>query len=255
MRTDFTLYSDSPSVYLASEGLHGRTPSNVLHLVQGTEDLLKQAMHEGLVMPLMMAEEGAYQTRVVVGELSDQEAAEYTGAVAWYLRLTDGRLALSGGLSLFQRDIGGDLVEDFIHTVEVPAGDYAVRVLTFLPGKTAFSNLEKTALKEGFETVGEYWRRTREGFEFPDWLRQHCLEYSEADPGHEAEWEGYADEMDETTSDRVYSANERFVELLIQLVPTAKLPDRFPYLEFGACDWEVRKPATCPTGIEASAEE
>jgi hypothetical protein len=214
-------------------------------------DALRQARAAALLLPVAMQNRPAgFTAQVVVGPLSPQQEAEWVGRLAGRLKIPCGCLAIGEIDELFGEP-DQQPREIFLAHVAVPPGEYWVEVFAFLPGPEAwdlFSSGEVYRFappgRGRGEAVGAYFRRTRPGVPFPDWVRQHLCEEPEDDPGHEEEWERA---RCETPRD--------YLGHVIRLLPDrdagADGPrQRGPWLQF-----KRRKPATCPLGIPLERAE
>ena len=201
----------------------------------GSEESLRQMVERGAIMPMSLYQDDGYAVRVVLGDLTEQEAAEWTARVQWKLHIPCGKLLVTGALD------NEDSVEPAKDGecywlgcyVDVPPGDYQVEVYSYPPGDltTGWGQIENYDGKGLFKpTTGiepekplDYFRRTRPNEEPPRWLvRDGLLE------------------------------NE-FIQFVVRLTPlTAELPP--PEFEEGDfLQWQFRKPELCPLGIRSQS--
>ncbi len=189
MRRDYHVDNEATIVLLRSAG--GGAPER-----KEIHTNLASAVANGWTALLELIQDDSFNLRVVVGELSAQEEAEWVGKVQWSLRAPSHRLILETGLE-------PSLAEEEVRTLalEVPAGDYRATCYAYLPGVNSWACLREAG---HVEALGEWFRRTRGGEPMPDWLLVHLAEAPGEDPGHEHEWESFI-------------LTEDFVEALIRL--------------------------------------
>jgi len=193
-------------------------------------------------MQVVLDHKGGFSGGIVVGALTRQEQVEWVGRLSGHLRVPCGQIVFPGGL------------------VSVPRGNYSVEVLCYLNSETAghiidqwHAGIERTGGQElrqhpfcQREALGAYFRRTRPGQAFPQWLIKACCDDPHEDPGHEAEWVQRR-QSNHTQSTEDVAHQESFVELIIQLRPIEQLPPAIPPQP--GWPWHLRKPAQCPLGI------
>lgn len=239
IRLDFAVQEAGCLIWVAPRDLGGLSPAHVGQIWMGqapekTADLVAR----GILMPMELYQDDGYYVRFMVGDLTEQEAAEWTARVRWKLNVACGQVMVGGCLSEdFEDEVaeiqpatpgGGYWMGGY---VEIPPGDYQVEVYGCPPGdlSAGWGHITNTSLfgtVPGIEPESEmeYFRRTRPGQALPAWLQ-----------------EGY----DETP----------YVNFIIRLSPlTDDLP--FPKLDGDGClVWEFRKPAICPLGMRAEVAE
>ena len=236
-------------VVTSAERLDGRRPP----LAEAGAELTELA-RSGAGALLGLEDDEPVVVRVVLGAPTPQEDEEWVGRLELPLDLPDGRLALASGRGFLR----GDYDEELVRFVEVPSGRYRVSIEAQLVGINGEACLERAGdlgADEPGEPLGAYFRRTRPGAEVPEWLQVHCAQFPHLDPGHEEEWEDFAE------SDRFAALEEEaertglgFVDLLLRLEPVAELPELHATFEEDGVlrEAEVRKPARCPLGLRAT---
>jgi len=213
--------------------------------LRGGGDALRRARKAVLVLPLALQNRPAgFTAQVVLGPVSAQQEAEWVGRLAGRLKIPCGCLVIGEIDELF-RDPAQEPREILVAHVAVPPGEYLVEVFALLPGPEAWDLFSSG---EGYrfaspgggrgEPIGTYFRRTRPGVPFPDWLRQHLCEEPDDDPGHVPEWEHAR-----------YESPRDYLGHVIRLSPSGETGgdgsrQRGPWLQF-----KRRKPALCPLGI------
>lgn len=251
-QTDFTLYNESCQLYLADEQIAKAKASELLGLTNADEAQLLPALEQGLFIPLALYEDGSLNIRVAERELTEQESNEWLNCTQWKLHIPSGTLSISGGLSLFQQHLDTDSAEyheDFVCTVFVEPGWYLIKAYGYLPSKSVFPYEETEP-----EAIGNWFRRTRPGQEFPEWLQLWCLDNPELDPGHNEEWDAHYKKIGAQGFKKlVDTLQERYLEYLFHLTPIqadTKLPP--PVLNGSVLWWDARKPERCPIGLDVN---
>lgn len=193
-----------------------------------------QLLQDGVCLPLYFPGDCALdQALILVGDLSEQEEAEWIGRLRGKLEIPCGEFMI----------VGGGMAEDFeealdhfqapnphaVHFVKVKVepGTYLVEVYAFVSSMTV--NVAWDEMDDDAEHIVDWWQRTRPGQEPPAWLQ----EYQE---------EGYVE------------AEQGLVEYIIRLVPTTEdIPLAELEEETKWCGvFEIRRPALCPLGIPVS---
>jgi hypothetical protein len=210
---DLLVYNDSTMLSLFTEPPDKKAPP-----VSSGKDGVQREL--AFVLPL--CQDDSYSMRVRLGSPSASEKREFIGSAAGHLDLSSGVL-LSGESG-----------------IDVPPQRYRVEVRSFLPHSMGWWQWERAAGKK--EKIGAYWRRTRPGTAFPDWLRWNCLNAPMDDPGHEKEWRSLK------TIEPIKTA---YVDFLVCLLRPSGSKPISPSNRNGIAEWEIRCPAICPQGIQA----
>lgn len=234
-RIDFTIREAGCLLYIADQNLGG-LPFNRFHEFFGGEKGLKELTLQGAVIATSLYQDDGYNVRIVVGELTAAEVAEWTARVSWKLNLESGKMVVSG--------VADEDLEDYLADfpiaeneadyelgclVEIPRGEYSATIYSYPPNDLAggWMRIENSRLfRECFgadanlqyEKPIDYFSRTRPAETPPAWVNDG---YEEAD----------------------------FLDFLIHLAPFS---DEITSPEFepdGCLLWTFRKPATCPVGI------
>ena len=242
--TDLSVYNEATGFSLHARGVGGLTRETL------SDDLLA-SVRDGLVIPVELVQDDSLLVRVVLGDLTEAEEAEWVGRIVWKLRVPCGSLAVEGGLDPRIED-----EDDFVRFVDVPPGDYRVEVLTYLHGVNGTYCVADLLTDE---PLGAWFRRTRPGVTMPTWLKMELLEEPEADPGHEREWEEFAEYVDRLSPkqyDRLFE-EERLVDFVVRLTPLEGEMGEPECSEHGwfAIDAGARKPERCPLGIAIDASQ
>jgi hypothetical protein len=128
--------------------------------------------------------------------------------------------------------------------VKVSPSSYLAEVFVYLPCVNAYHGLQTVKGKK--EPMGAYFRRTRPGEPFPQWLKRRCVEDPSEDPGHEREWRESDLDADE---DR--ESGLQYIDMLLRLSPLPTNPP-VPPKKFWFPPWVApRKPSRCPLGLVA----
>ncbi len=236
MRRDVFLYCVNRSVALSSRDLaeHDR-----LALSRN----LSGAVEAGLVVSLGLAHPGPLVVRVVEGALTEQEQAEWVGHFAAWLQLPDGRLGVESGFPPYP-----DL--HTLRSVEVSPGRHRLDVYTYmggsLNGEVCFRQVGEGA------PLGAWFRQTRPGEEFPDWLALRCMDYPEMDPGFEEDWAALAESRDYARALSRLEARPP-VAFVVQLTPLRNRPTSPVLDEQGrvVASAGARRTDFCPRGLDA----
>jgi hypothetical protein len=232
-RLDFLIEEAGCLIWVAPRSLGGLTPARLAQVwmgraTQNTGDLVKRSA----MMPMSLYQDDGYLVRFILGELSQQEQAEWTARALWKLDITCGEVLISGILT-------PDFDEEFSAIVSaeangsywagayigVPPGVYQVEVYSYPPGDLAggwgmITNPRTFGKHPGIEPekAVAYFRRTRPNQEPPAWIEDKEEEGS-------------------------------YIDFIIRLGPLKE--DRMqPDMEEDGCiKWEYRKPDICPIGI------
>lgn len=178
-RAEVEIYNEATGFVITSKSLAGRDLSEV----EPSSDEWIALTQEGVFLPVQLVQDDGFNVRVIVDEpLSGDEEAQWVDHWAGTLLVPDGVLTISAGSEYLE----GEEMEDYTEFVDVPPGAYRAELFTCIPGVNGWYCLG--AAEGGDEPLGAYFRRTRPGERFPDWLFDDCVEEPEIDPGHEDEW-------------------------------------------------------------------
>ena len=243
LRQDIHVYNEATGFAIAALKLAGKG------MEDGDKKWMK-AVNDGLLMPSSLYQDDPFCIRVVAGDaLTAQESEEWVGRVDWQLKLADGKLCISGGAEWLYEGYDRTEAQDdnFLRIVELPPGSYRATLYTYLSGVNGSACLDGLAGGHGkAEPLGQWFRRTRPGESFPEWLVYRCVAYPDTDPGHEIEWQNHA--LPDT------GTMPEFVGFLLHLEP-AELPAA-PGKARTTGGWfsdseSARKPERCPAGLLA----
>jgi hypothetical protein len=254
-RVDFSVYNEASLFGAASGNLAGRSAQDVFDMIESGGVRLAQAVAGGLVLPLGLWQDDSFNARVLLGDLNEREAEEWVVRAQGWLSIPDGRLAVGGGWAVVERLAvpNEDYWKDFYKVTDVPPGDYRVEVLGYLPGTALYPF--KEAAQNG-EPLGTWFRRTRSGEKFPDWLASWIMDdVEETDPGHTDFWAKQGADFEGQSWEELNERRQKgYVEYLFRLEPLSGDPPQTQMSEDGFClAWEVRKPERCPLGVPSTA--
>ncbi len=204
---------------------------------------LPGAVEAGLVVPVGLIHPGPLVVRVVEGALTEREQSEWVGHFASWLQIPDGRLGLENGFPPY-----ADLPT--LRTVKVTRGNSRVDVYTFMGGSLNGEVCQREV--GGGVKIGAWFRQTRPGEEFPDWLAIRCMDYPEMDPGYESDWTALAGSK---AYGRTLSRLEARppVAFVVQLTPLRDRPTP-PMMDAHGCirpGLGARLTDFCPRGLDA----
>ena len=228
-------FNDGPCYVLSSTSLggSGMSADDIAAMLESDSEAHKrQLLQDGVCLPLFFPGDCAMdEALIVVGDLNEQEEAEWIGRVRGKLEIPCGTFMLMAG---------GNLPQDFeealahfqapnphaVHAVKVSVepGTYLVEVYAFVSSITVDEAWYD--IGEDDEPIIDWWRRTRPGQEPPPWLVAYLRE-------------------------RYVDLEGDFVPYIIRLTPsTEEIP--LPALE-DEIKWcgvfERRRPPLCPLGI------
>lgn len=237
---DLSIYNEATGFSVHARGLGGLDRSAI-------DDDMERCVRDGLVVPVELVQDDSLQVRVVVGDLTPAEAEEWVGRVVAWLRVPDGSLAVEGGFDPDTEDDG-----EFVKYVDVPPGDYRVEVLTYLHGINGDYCLGE--LEGEHDSLGAWFRRTRPDTPMPAWAKAMFADEPSLDPGHEDEWDAYAEEIEALSDDEERELyGEGLIDFLVHLTPLGEggVADASPLGEDGwfAIDTGARRPERFPLGI------
>lgn len=245
LRQDIYVYNEATGFCVTSAKMAGKG-------IDSGEAKWDKAVLAGKLLPVSLIQDDPFVIRIVVGDgLTAQEQEEWVGRIDWHLDLADGQLVVCGGAEylLDGYEDGDDYAGQFVRKLAVPPGHYRASVYFQLNGINGQACLDGLAGGYGrMEPPGQWFRRSRPESIFPAWLRHWCIAYPDADPGHEAEWQGLPYPDSETG----------YVDFLLHLQPDpspAETKKRLgkPATEGGwfAETANARKPEHCPLGLKA----
>lgn len=238
---DFEIYEAGSLIYLADANFGGH-PIDQFHEFFGGRPGLKELTEKGAVMAGSLYQDDGYSIRVVFGELTQQENAEWTSRARSKMNIGSGKLLISG---VCDQDLESNIAEwttaedggayDLGTFIEVPPGSYDVSIFGFPPGDLAggWMAIEDRSMfkacfnKESafpYEKPLDYFKRTRPNETPLDW---HV--------------EGWTDDT--------------YLTFLIQILPNAGIPAEMQFEPDGCIDWEYRKPERCPLGIKLDGSD
>lgn len=210
---DVLVYNDSTMLAIYSESAVKMAPS-----IRSQRDAVDREL--GMAVPL--CQDDSYVLRVRLGHPSAAEKREFVGVASGHLDLASGVL-LSGESAVL-----------------VPKKRYRIEIRSFLPHSMACWQWAKANTRS--EKLGSYFRRTRPGESFPEWLSEICWSHPADDPGHEKEWRGL---------NAVSAPQSAYVEFLVNLLPPSSRKPVSKISRNGTAEWEIRCPELCPKGIKA----
>ncbi len=246
---DVRLEGGARGLFLSSGTLGGHG------LIDSSDDEAYEAgIRGGLWLTLDLMDKFPCVVRVRVGEPTDREEAEWLGRLCWKVSVPCGTLVVACGTEYLYSDLDPAYRDEFAEFVRIEPGDYALTVLSYITsvnGDDCMMRADGVGWQD-LRPVGTWFRETRPGEDFPDWLRARLLFGPGSDPGHEAEWEALFP-TEEGERLRADWQRRTTVDHVVLLAPLEEAPAE-PALEYGALWYqECRRPPTCPLGIPASA--
>lgn len=244
--TDFRIYNDGNDFSMGSRQTaesHSRD-----EMFQST-DLCRSLMQAGQYFSVDLPEDNSVSARVLLGPMTQQEKDEWIGRISWKLDLSCGELGISSALLMFKDETYDD--PDAYQFIQVPPGLYQVDVYSYLPSATFVSQdlLTQLTSQTYFVPVGEWFRETRPGEDYPKWVIWECLESSDGDPGNEEYWEKLQTDMGDDQYDTLREQAGKYVEFLIHLTPLTKEPPFPSFNSIGCLQWSGRLLDKCPYGL------
>ncbi len=241
-----SFFNDGFWYVLSSTSLGGSqlSPAQIVEKLQGQDTAeLKQLLQAGVCLPLFFPGDCALDDAVVViGDLTEQEEAEWIGRIQAVLNIPCGEFMVMGGggveedfevaLSHFEAP---DPFFVFFEKFKLQPGTYLVEVYAFLGSMTVNVAWDNPKGNAGQESLTGWWQRTRPNQDYPQWLT------------------GYLE------NDYVDSSEFGLLEYLIRLKPiseaeAAQIPVPAVVEENGETYWcgvfEMRRPEPCPMGID-----
>lgn len=229
---DFSIQEAGCLLYFADQNLGGNPFEDFFVAGAGLKDLTLK----GAIMAASLYQDDGYNVRVCLGDLTDEEKANWTSKVSWKLNLESGRMAVSG---VCDEDLP-EYVEDWTDCenggeyhlgcfVKIPKGIYHADVYSYPPNDLAggWMRIENprdfrlcfgTEADLKFEKPTDYFARTRPNETPPEWI--------------EKGWE-----------------EAEFLDFIIHLTPLAEEPETPEFESDGCILWQYRKPSVCPVGI------
>jgi hypothetical protein len=238
-RLDVRIHNEATGFVLASRGV-GVGDVAALDLADAKK--WARAARDGWIAPFELAQDDPFVLRVVVGELTETEEAEWIGRASCRLRVPNGELALCAGMEYLAGEEEDDL-EEYLQFVEIPPGEYLATLYSHLPGVNGEFDLPDDHPWDGLMA---WHRATRGEAEAPPWLALRAMEEVERD--------------DEDGGEFYWNASERaeanpVVGLVLRLrpwrdgdatdVPAEASDSRRLWLRAA----ERRTPALCPAGL------
>ncbi|MDH4184441.1 MAG: WGR domain-containing protein [Nitrospinota bacterium] len=253
IRRDIYVYNEATAFLITSRAQGGKG-------IEPGSAKWKKAVADGAMIPVELYQDDSFVIRVVVGaQLAAQEEEQWLGRLRWPLLVPDGKLAICGGSEFVEErydarklDKAGDvedyileMIKDYVRFLDIPKGDYLAALYTFITAPNGEPMMRRHPPESDVEKIGAFFRRTRPGAVFPDWLRSWVIAYPEDDPDHEKDWEG---------KEAPEKVEPKYVDFLLHLAP---VPEGYaalePRLDEGLFREAVerRMPALCPMGLEA----
>jgi hypothetical protein len=229
MRTEVSIYNEATGFVITSKNIGGQDFATA----DCFTDPWKQAVKEGIFLPVELVQDDSFNVRVVVDEpLLPEESEGWVDHWWGKLVIADGVLTITGGSEYLE----GEEMDDYTEYIDVPPGAYRADFYTFSPGVNGDYCLDST------EAPGTYFRRTRSGEPMPAWLRYDLSDDPDLDPGHEDEWEDadedscpqYADfllhltTLPESEAATINNAHLKLDEGWIPISVNPRKPEKFP---------------------------
>ncbi len=241
-------FNDGYWYVLSSTSLGGSqlSPAQIAEKLENPDPArLRPLLRAGVCLPLFFPGDCALDDAVVVvGDLTEQEEAEWIGRIQATLNIPCGEfLVMGGGLAEdFEVALSQFEAPDphfvFFQKFKLEPGTYLVEVYAFLGSMTV--NIAWGDLEDGFNSkaLTDWWRRTRPGQDYPQWLTTYLED------------------------DYIDSSEFGLLEYLIRLTSiseaeAAEIPIPALVEENGETFWcgafEMRRPEPCPLGINREA--
>lgn len=211
-----------------SLGGSGLSPAELASILQSENpERIKDLLRRGICLPLYLDCDCALDNVVfVLGDLTEQEEAEWIGRLQMRLEIPCGEFMLMGGGLEENFDVAVQHFEppnfEPFYKIKLKPGSYLVEVYAFIDSCPV-----NVALKDELEPLVKEWIN--------------------ADPRDQPKWLSFFEEAG-------YVDNEDFdlVEHIIRLVPTdadIPIPQLHDNLNWVA-DFIIRKPLQCPQGLQ-----
>lgn len=133
----------------------------------------------------------------------------------------------------------------------MPPGLYQIDAYSYLPSATFVAQdlLTQLTSQSYFVPVGQWFRETRSGEDYPNWVTWECLESSDGDPGNEEYWGKVQQDMGEDQYETLREQAGKYVEFLIHLTPLTQEPPFPGFNSIGCLQWSGRLLDKCPYGL------
>ena len=119
--------------------------------------------------------------------------------------------------------------EEAFRFVQVPPDDYQIDVYAYFPSFTGVAeSLTASFMGCDYVPVGQWFRETHSGEDYPPWIIYQCLESYDADPENEVFWAEYQESMDDAQEEALRSQAGKYVEFLVHLTPLVIDPPPLP---------------------------
>ncbi|MCI0490873.1 MAG: hypothetical protein L0229_30135 [Blastocatellia bacterium] len=227
-------FCDGPYYVITSASLGGGrlTPKELADILgQGDESDIEDLLKRGVCLLIFFPGDCALDRAIIViGDLSEQEEAEWLGRISSKLSIPCGKLLIfcgGGDEGDIEGAISGeglDGYDEYFASVSVPPREYLVEIYAYV------SSMNVDFYFEDDEPLEEWFHRTRPGLEMPLWLKYFN--------------QGRA----------IGELGDELVSYIIRLAPLVTEPP-VPRLveEIGWCgEFEFRRPELCPLGIPRS---
>lgn len=196
------------------------------------DETVRQLVERNVLMPMSLYQDDGYIVRLVLDELTEREAEDWTARARWRLNIPCGKLLVTGVLDYedeIPRAKNGDEFYDGCGYVEVPPGEYQVEVYSYPPGdlSTGWGQIDNPDLFSGplqAEKRLDYFQRTRPNEAPPEWLDEEN-----------------------------YSLQNAYVNFVIRLTTSKEELPALQFEEDGCLQWEFRKPDKFPHGTPSLA--
>lgn len=235
---DFCIEEAGCLLWVAPRSLGGLSAAELGQVWMGghREVTTEELVRRGAMMPLALYQDDGYVVRFILGDLNEQEAAEWTSRAIWKLDAPCGEILVSGVLTPdFQAEFATMVPAEANGSywlgayIAVPPGAYLVEIHGYPPGDLSggwgtITEPRMFGAQPGIqpEKPLEYWWRTHPDETPPGWM---------------------ADEPEEEGS---------YVDFIIRLSPLEGEMAKPALEEDGCLQWEFRKPDICPAGIRSS---
>jgi hypothetical protein len=237
VRRDVFINSVESLFAVSSRDLGGRDRASI------SADL-RAGVADSVVFPLAMARPEPFVVRIVEGELSDPESGEWVGHISGSLFCPRGIMNLEGGF-------GSHPDPNSLRQIQVPSGRLRLDLYTYLGGSANGEACYQQV--SGGLRLGRWFRETRPGEEFPDWLALRCMQQPVLDPGFEADWRELAASRTLART-RSRLQGRPAVAFVLQIRPGGGVIAPPPVDARGtiAANSGARLPDFCPRGLDAT---
>lgn len=174
VRCDLGIYNEATGLVVTTRRMAGKA------LGEGSPTWMK-AVKRGDLLPLTLMQDDPFIIRIVAGgPLTAQESEEWVARVDWHLKVSDGRLCVTGGAPFASEDYG-DLEsyhEQFVGEVAIPAGHYRAALYTHLHGVNGSGVMDHLAGGyDAAEPLEDWFVRTRPGLAGMPWEEQETVDF------------------------------------------------------------------------------